>query len=328
MNLIDGHLDLAMCAVMGRDLTMPLEQLRENDPIPNQTATVSFPELRAANLNIAFATLFSWPASAASDTGYTNAEQARAQALSQLEQYHRWEDQGLIRVLTSRRDVKEHLAKPDGPLGIVLLMEGADPVRDADDLPFWVEAGVRVIGPAWQRTRYAGGTDTPGPLTPEGKELVAAMKEMGVTLDASHLDEAAFWDAAEIGPKMIATHSNSRQFVSGNRHLTDDMARAIAQTDGVIGLVLLNNFIQEGWQKGQAKTELNALLRHAQHYADLIGWERIALGTDMDGGFGAEKTPAGIERYADIPKSLDFLPEEHREQVAFGNWARWLTQHL
>lgn len=327
-HLIDGHLDLGMNLLDGRDLTLPLDALRAADPVPDQTATVTLPELRAARVRVCFGTLFALPASPDTPGGYTDHAGARAQALAQLDAYHRLQDAGHLTLLTSAAGVKAHLDCPDAPLGVVLLMEGADPIRDAADLPFWVERGVRVIGPAWGRTRYAGGTDAPGPLTPAGVDLVTAMRDLNVTLDASHLDDHAFWDAAQIGPRLIATHANSRALVPGNRHLTDDMARAIAAADGVIGLVLLNRFICPLPEGSLDRVPLTALADHARYYADLIGWDRVALGTDLDGGFGAEKAPAGIDRYAHVPRVLDELPTGVRQSVAWGNWARWLTTHL
>ncbi len=327
MRLIDGHLDLAMNALSGRDLTLPLEQLRLTDPLPGQTATTTFGELEAAGTALCFGTLFALPASAEDPHGYRTAAEAKAQALAQLEQYLRWQDAGHLRLLTSAQEVAAHLQRPEAPLGVVLLMEGADPVLTPDELPEWVGRGVKIIGPAWTRTRYAGGTDTPGPLSAEGRELVQGMKELGVTLDASHLDDDAFWDAVDIGPKLIATHSNSRALVPGNRHLSDEMARAVAQAGGVIGLVLLSRFIQADWQPG-TRAALSDLLRHAEHYAALVGWDYLGIGSDLDGGFGAEKTPVGIGRYRDLPRLLELLPPERRLAVASGNWERWLTTHF
>lgn len=328
LTLIDGHLDLAFNTTLGRNLTLSLEALRAGDPVPGQVATVTFPELRAAHLRVCLGTLFAAPFDARTGAGYTDHQGARAQATAQLDTYHRWQDAGLIRLLTHAQDVQAHLDDPDGPLGVVLLMEGADPIRDADDLHFWVQAGVRVIGPAWGATAYAGGTDAPGPLTPAGRELVAAMRDLNITLDASHLDDAAFWDAVDIGPKMIASHSNARAIVPGNRHLTDDMARAVAGTGGVIGLVCLNRFTRPLPEDSLERVPLDELAAHARHYAALVGWDHVGLGTDLDGGFGAEKTPEGLGRYRDLPALLDCLPAHVREAVAAGNWARWLTTHL
>ncbi len=326
--VIDGHLDLAYNALNGRDLTLPLDVLRAGDPVAGQTATVTFEELSAAGTRVCLGTLFALPHSADAPGGYRDHAGARAQALAQLETYRRWEAGGHLRLLRSGKEVTEHLAGTDPALGVVLLMEGADPVRGADDLPFWVEAGVRVIGPAWGRTRYAGGTDAPGPLSDAGRALVTAMRDLGVTLDASHLDDAAFWDAAELGPRMIASHANARARVPGNRHLSDEMARAVVATGGVIGLVFLDTFIRPEVQAGARTVSLADLADHARHYAGLVGWDHVALGSDMDGGFGAERTPLGIGRYRDLPRFLEELPAEHRAAVAGGNWARWLTGHL
>ncbi|WP_102125415.1 dipeptidase [Deinococcus planocerae] len=326
--LIDGHLDLAMNAEAGRDLRKGLEALRARDPVAGQTATVTFGELRAAGTRVCFGTLFALPRGPGSPGGYTDHAGARAQALAQLDQYRRWEDAGVVRLLREGREVEEHLVGESGALGVVLLMEGADPVRDPGDLPFWVDSGVRVIGPAWGRTRYAGGTDAPGPLTGAGRELVTAMRELGVALDASHLDDAAFWEAASLGARMIATHANSRAFVPGNRHLTDEMARAVATGGGVIGLVFLSTFLRPGWEIGQARVPLSVLADHARHYAGLVGWEHVGLGTDLDGGFGREKAPAGVERYRDVPALLSLLPPEVRAGVAGEHWRRWLTRYL
>lgn len=326
--LIDGHLDLAWNAARGRDLGLDLAPLRAGDPVASETATVTFGELRAAGTRVCFGTLFALPRSGESPEGYTDHAGARAQALAQLDQYRRWEDAGQVRLLRSGPEVATHLAAPAGPLGVVLLMEGADPVRDARELPFWVGAGVRVIGPAWGRTRYAGGTDAPGPLTDAGRELVTAMRELGVTLDASHLDDAAFWEALDLGPQVIATHANSRALVPGNRQLSDEMVRAVAGAGGVVGLVFLSRFIRRGWEAGQPRAALEELAAHARHLAALVGWEHVGLGTDLDGGFGQERAPAGVDRYRDVPLLLELLPPEHRADVAGGNWGRWLTRYL
>ncbi|WP_221088821.1 dipeptidase [Deinococcus aquaedulcis] len=325
---IDAHLDLAMNALDGRDLTLSLEALRARDPVNGQTAAVTLPELRASGVQVCLGTLFALPRTPGSPHGYVDHAGARAQALAQLDVYRRWEDAGLVRVLTSRAGVAAHLQDEHAPLGVVLLMEGADPVRGADDLPFWAERGVRLIGPAWGRTRYAGGTDAPGPLTEAGRELVTAMRELGLTLDASHLDDAAFWDAAELGVGMIASHANARALVPGNRHLSDEMARAVAQAGGVIGLVYLNRFIRPLPEGSLEQVPLAELAAHARHYAALVGWDHVGLGSDLDGGFGAEKAPAGVTRHREVWRLLDELPEAARAGVAGGNWARWLSTRL
>ncbi|WP_424952055.1 dipeptidase [Deinococcus sp.] len=340
--VFDAHLDLAFGAQLGRDLTLSLDDLRENDPVAGQTACVTFSELRRANVAACFGTLFACPASDEYPQGYDQSEKdgwkgARRQAMGQLDQYRRWQDAGRIRLLHTGAEVAEHVrewrAELDSPLGVTLLMEGADPLESARDLDFWKAAGVRLIGPAWGRTRYAGGTDAPGPLSGRGQELLIAMQEAGVALEASHLDDASFGEAVALQPKVIASHSNSRALVSGNRHLSDEMALSIAVRGGVIGLVGHSKFIRPDWQEGDARATFAEWAAHAEHYAGLVGaglsgWEHIGLGSDLDGGFGLEKAPASMEEYADVLRLLYDLPQEAREGVQVGNWLRWAEANL
>ncbi|AWN23141.1 peptidase M19 [Deinococcus irradiatisoli] len=327
---IDAHLDLAYNAGLGRDLTLDLEALRSRDPVEGDTATVTFSELRRSGVGLCFGTLFAMPQTRFS-AGYTSWQEARAQALTQLDQYRRWQDAGLIRLLDSAAQVREHAQRYDAatsPLGVMLLMEGADPLRDVDDLAFWQAAGVRAIGLSWGQTRYAGGTDAPGPLTDRGRELLTGMRELGVAQDLSHLDEEAFFEAVECQPRCFASHSNSRAFVDGNRHLSDEMVRAIGERQGVIGLVLLSTFLRRGWTPDERRVDLGEVRRHAEHYAGLIGWQGVGVGSDLDGGYGNEKTPLGIERYSDLERLAEALPDDVQEQVMGGNWLRWLEANL
>lgn len=337
--LIDGHLDLAYNVVAaGRDLTLPLDELRRQG---HEDALVTLPELKAGGVDIVFGTIFVRPATsvpmslqggALGGRAYETAEEARALGLEQLEIYERWEDAGHVRILRTREDLEPYTAKTEGtPLGLVLLMEGADPLRTPDDLGEWTSRGLRLLGPAWQRTRYSGGTKTPGPLTDLGKELMQAMRQEGVALDVSHLAEESFWDALATGPEhVIASHSNARTFVPTDRHLSDAMIRALGERDAVIGLVVANAFLNAESTGTSPKTDttLAHITRHAEHIAELIGWARVAVGTDWDGGFGMNDVPAELSRGADFSRLGDAVPEEARAGFLGESWLRFLERAL
>ena len=196
-------------------------------------------------------------------------------------------------------------------------MEGADPLVTPDDLGEWRARGLRLLGPAWQRTRYAGGTKAPGPLTELGVELMHAMREARVVLDVSHLAEESFWNALELGPDhVIASHSNARTFVPTDRHLSDAMIRALGAKGGVMGLVIANVFLNADTTAESSKgdTTLASVARHAEHVAGLIGWDKVAVGTDFDGGFGVADVPAELTRAADFARLGDAVPEAVRSR--------------
>lgn len=333
--IVDGHLDLAVNVVVdGRDYTMSATRIRAIERRTDEQATVSLPDLIHGDVGLVFATLFAEPDGAGySDQGYSIPQEAERQALDQLDLYRRWDVEGRVRIIHSVADLETHLlAWPDDPtVGIVILMEGADPIVRVGDLDAWWERGVRIVGPAWGRTRYSGGSGAPGGLTPEGRELVTAMRQRGMVLDASHLSDEAFWDALDIGVHaVIASHSNARALVPGDRQLSDEMIRAIGDRDGVVGLVLYNAFLDARWRDDhEVSVTFDAQLRaHAHHIAGLIGWDAIGIGSDLDGGLGLEETPKELDTVADLVRVGEIVPATARAGVLADNWLRLLRRAL
>jgi membrane dipeptidase len=345
MLFIDGHEDLAYNAVeLGRDLTCSVEEIRTREgSVPAHgegTATVSLPALRAGRVRALLATVFTYPAGSYSSVvppGYHSPEEAYHRARAQIMYYRRLQQQGEVTLLHSRGDLHAVLHGDATTPGLCLLLEGADPLRDLHDLEQFAAWGVRIIGLAWKGTRYAGGTGMPGPLTAEGSDLLRAMDTLGLALDVSHLAEEAFWQALEIfqGP-VVASHANCRALVPGDRQLSDEMIRAIAARDGVIGLIFFNRFIQAAWTReaGKMAVDFADLLPHAAHIIALTGGVRhLALGSDLDGGIGREVVPREIETVADLPRFADTLaaagytPDEIAA-IMGENWARVLSRVL
>jgi membrane dipeptidase len=181
-------------------------------------------------------------------------------------------------------------------------------------------------------TRYAGGNAAHGPLTPAGVELVAALDDLGIAHDASHLADEAFDGLlAHAAGRVVATHSNSRA-VMGNddqRHLRDDQIAAIGERDGIIGLNLFTRFLAH-----ERRATAADCVTHVQRVADVMGHRRgVALGSDMDGGFGPESLPTDV----DHPAKLDILAAALRDEgwsdddvagFTHGNWRRFLSEVL
>lgn len=330
--IVDGHLDIAGNVLGGRDYTLTAEQLRRREKKTQQQAMVTFPEMRRGGVALAFATLFVGPKEYDGETPIYDPP-ADEQAWPQVEIYHGWEAQRIVRLVRDRASLEAHLDawRGDRVPGLMIIMESADPVRDPEDLNRWWDAGVRMIGPAWSRTRYAGGSWNPGPLTTAGRELVAAMRERGVILDASHLAEEAFWGCMDVGVDLLASsHSNCRAIVPGERQLSDDMIRAIGDHDGIAGMCMANGMLHELWRDEDPpiRVTLEDVRKHAEHMAGLIGWDHIGVGSDFDGGLGREETPDDFDTEADLPLVGTVVPEAAREGVLGGNWLRFLRRAL
>ena len=338
--IVDGHLDLAFNVTdIGRNLELSVAAIRDLEPY-GDLATVSLPEMKRANVAVAFATLYATPSVSwthpekINPRGYSTPLEAEKQGLTQLAVYEDWAVRGLVRIVKSVADLDHHLElwRVDGVTGLVILMEGADPIIAPDDLPKWWDRGVRIIATSWGRTRYAGGTENPGGLTVIGRELIAGMKSLGVILDASHQSWEAFWESLEIGVhRVIASHSNAFALrATTNRHLTDAMIQAIGDRDGAIGVVLLNSFLDARWSREDRRipVTLEGQVRaHFQHMAGLIGWDKLGIGSDLDGGFGSSETP-GLDTIADLQRIGNVVPAHARAGVLGENWLALLRRSL
>src|SRR5262249_26894006 len=170
-----------------------------------------------------------------------------------------------------------------------------------------------------------------GGLTPQGVALLEAMAELGFVWDVSHLTEAGIWQGLALrAPRVCASHANARALTPTDRHLSDAVIRAIAERDGVIGLVLYNGFLEPRWSDDPtiAVSVQEHLRRHADHMAGLIGWQHIGIGSDWDGGLGREESPLEIATVAALEQVGAAVPAEARDAVLGQNWLRFLRAAL
>jgi membrane dipeptidase len=348
MKIVDAHLDLAYNALRGRQVLQPArEQKADEEGIPS----VGLPDLRAGGVVLLCATIFCEP-DLGKGKGYKTPEEAAEMGWAQMRWYHEQFLSSQMRLIARRGDIAPLLdataprdtgfqpvlaaSSPQiTPLNTILLIEGADPILNAEDLPRWFDAGARMIGLAWKRTRYAGGTGMPGPLSAQGVALVDAMDRLGMVHDVSHLAEEAFWQLLErsTGP-VAATHSNCRAIVPTDRQLSDAMITALAKRGGVIGINFYDRFLLPASDHGHRRANLADVIRQVHHMADLLGnTNHIGIGTDMDGGLGREQIPQEIRSSADLPLLADALSaagygDEAVHAILAENWLRFFAASL
>jgi len=331
----DGHLDLACLALEGRDLMEPAHKAH-GGPRP---VSVTFPSLEKGGVVRANATIFTAPDMEAS-FGYpsNDPEAAHALGVRQLKFYKMWEQIGLLQIIRNSQDFDFLPANPlqKRPLQVVLLMEGADPIRTPEEVEWWYDQGLRIIGLSWNKgTRYAGGNGTTHPLTSLGKNCVQAIEKKGIIHDLSHLSDASAWELLDMtqGP-VIASHSNARALMHGKnqRHLSDELIREINNRNGVIGINLFSRFLTKNFPNRRATIE--ETIQHIEHICEIMKRsDGIALGSDMDGGFGANFLPEGIDHPSDLGRLLQALMDRgwsRKELLGFAqcNWLTFMRKNL
>ena len=210
MIVIDSHLDIAMNAFyLDRDLRKSVAGIREDEAEMTEKGrgnnTLSFPEMRRTEMALCFCTMIARTKSGRKDfIDVRTQEIAYAHAQGELAFYREMERQGDIRMITNWPQLDAHMkewkADPETtPLGMVLTMEGADPIVDLDQLGLWWNDGLRALSLAhYGPSEYAHGTQAIGGLTERGKALLEEMNETSLVLDVTHLNDQSFWEAVEI----------------------------------------------------------------------------------------------------------------------------------
>jgi membrane dipeptidase len=352
--LIDGHLDLSMNAMeWNRDLRLPISELnnRESclDDKPDRgKATVTFEELRKGNIGLVVATQIARYVKPDSPLpGWFSPEQAWAQTQGQLAWYKAMEADGQLTMIQNKEDLDAHLTNwnssenDDKPIGYILSLEGADSMVDLSYVEKAYAYGLRAIGPAhYGPGRYANGTDSSGELNKEGIALLQEMDRLNMILDATHLNDDAFWDALNRYKGNIwASHNNCRTFVDHNRQFSDDMIKALIERDAVIGVALDAWMMAPNWIRGTSTPQstncnMEVMANNIDHICQLAGNSNpVAVGSDLDGAFGREQCPYDLETIADIQKIFPILKSrgykpEDIEKIANGNWLRFMRKAL
>ena len=317
--IVDAHLDIGWNALAdGRGFLQP--------PAPGYV--VSRSALVAAGVGLVFATLYTAPARAGRAMRtrfvYENAHEANIMAMAELNYYRTCG----LQLIGSKAELASYARGwRKGRLAAVLLMEGADPVEDPSQLGAWTSMGVRIIGPAWGATRYSGGTGSPGGLTNLGVQLLKAMRRKRVILDLSHMADQAVAEAFALwrGP-IMASHSNARALVPGDRQITDGTAKEVARRGGMLGISFYPVHLRPS-----GRATLDDVVRHARHLADASGGpEHVGLGTDLDGGFDSRHGP--IQNLAELkelpPRLRRHFNRAQVDGIMGGNWIEFLGRSL
>ena len=225
-------------------------------------------------------------------------------------------------------------AEQKGALAAVLHIEGAEAIDPSlDTLYELAEGGVRSIGPLWSRPNifgqgvpfsFPGSPDQGSGLTTHGKALVKACDAAYIMLDVSHLNEAGFWDIANLSEQpLIASHSNVHALCPSPRNLTDAQLDAIAERGGLVGACFATAYLRTDGAR-DPDTEIDLILRQFDYLISRLGEDHVGFGSDFDGAV----LPASLATPAALPALLAAM-----QAYGFGealitklSWDNWLRQ--
>ena len=359
MLIFDGDYPMAYGGIeLNRDLTLPLKEIRDADENSDNIAFACLPEMRRGRVAAA---LMKFTVRRKREnsilSGYQGTASVYGAARGQLAYYQILQDQGEGLILKSGKELAAHIKLWEKtsdvvslPVGMILGMEGADPILWPEQVFEWFDAGVRVVSLThYGPSTYAHGTGSKGGLLGPGKELLREMARCGMILDLTHISDESFWDAIEYyqGP-ILASHQNCRELVPGERQFTDEQLKLVIERGGVIGASMdtwmLCPWFTIDWSATGSFNRRNHFQReeislfhvvdHIDHVCQLAGSSDFAaIGGDTDGQGGIEGAPSQIDSIADYQLLVPILEdrgysEDDIKKIMYKNWERFYTKHL
>lgn len=192
------------------------------------------------------------------------------------------ENKDMIAQAFSSEDILKNREK--GLMSGILTIEAGEPLEGKKErVEEFKKDGVRMITLTWNFENEIGFSNkTGGHLKPVGKEIVDTMNQLGVLVDVSHLSDEGFWDCIELAGSrypVVASHSDARALCDHSRNLTDDMLKALGNTDGMVGV----NYCADFLIPGADHATMEAVLQHTLHLINKAGVDHVAIGSDYDG---------------------------------------------
>lgn len=218
----------------------------------------------------------------------------KQRALYQAARLQKFADRskGALVIIRSRLDLQKFLTTrgPTHAVAGFLGTEGAQPLEgrleNLDDL---YSAGFRMMAPThFTDTAIAGaaaGMKKAG-FTDLGRQWVRAMESRHMLIDLAHASPATLRDVTAMATRpLIVSHTGVKGTCDNPRNLSDDELRAVAHTNGVIGIGL--------WDTATCGSDARATARAIHYAVNIVGADHVALGSDFDGGITAPFDSSG-----------------------------------
>ncbi|MBN1860573.1 MAG: dipeptidase [Candidatus Thermoplasmatota archaeon] len=156
-----------------------------------------------------------------------------------------------------------------------------------------------------------------------GRTIVTHMEKMGMAIDVSHASDKTVEDVLDtVSTPIMASHSNARALCDIPRNLPNDLIQEIAERNGYIGVNFFPVFLKKSiydqvsanvkkyehthqqilqrkhnpdsintaeaklfqkYVQGSDRADVNAVIDHIEHIANIGGVDCVGLGSDYDG---------------------------------------------
>lgn len=253
----------------------------------------------------------------------------KARALNQCSELYKAADKsgGAFRVVNSQKELQQFISDRANDRSLtagMLGLEGAHCLEgDINNLQTFYDAGVRYIGLAhFFDNEWAGSAHgmNKGGLTEIGKQLVAKMNEMNIIIDLAHSSSQTINDVFALTDRpVIISHTGVKGMCDNQRNLSDEHLIEIGKRNGLVGIGL--------WETAVCGDDAVATVKSIRYVADMIGVDKVALGSDFDGAITTHFDVTGLPLIMEALKNDGFTDEEI-EKIMGGNVRDFLLRNL
>jgi microsomal dipeptidase-like Zn-dependent dipeptidase len=158
-------------------------------------------------------------------------------------------------------------------------------------------------------------------LTRLGRTVVRRCEELGVLVDVAHCSDRSFADVLGTATRpVLSTHTGFRRFAPFERNLSDEQAREIARTGGLIGVIT--------WSDLLGGDSIESMADAIVHGASIAGAQHVGIGTDFDGWVFSAAGMRDATRYPALTERLARrgFSEAELKGILGGNYLRVLGE--
>lgn len=235
-------------------------------------------------------------------------------ALKNLDMFACEEERGLGSFVLCRSAADLDRALAEGKIAIIAALSGGRPLEGKSNyqtlanLRTLYRAGLRAVQLTGNgRNRLGDGCGqhrTQGRLTDYGVQVVREAGRLGMILDTAQLNDAGFFDLAELTcTPLLDSHTCAREVSDHPQNIGRERMQAIGRSGGVVALSLRTALVATEKQSAGE----DELLRQVEYAVEHAGVEHVAFGPDYSGF----KTPIDRSKLRGLA-NLGFVPSDYQ----------------
>lgn len=186
--------------------------------------------------------------------------------------------------------------------------------------------GVAFISLCYNKGNHlAGGIEVEFGMSALGKKVALMLRDMGLTVDISHLNHRSADQMLELLPDhVVATHSNCYALKDHPRNLTDGQIKELIHRKGLMGVNFCHYFLS-----APEDAKILDLIDHFRHILKLGGESIAAIGGDFD---GISCTPSDLPDLYAVKDLGSALEKEFgtalADRILYGNMKDYIDRVL